>query len=92
MPLTLTAVPNIGASGRIKQILTAWKTAIDAWSVSTEDSITDGFAVTPTIMIGTGPTTGVQMGKIGDIYVKTDTSKVYVAKGTNKASDWVDLT
>jgi len=41
------------------------------------------------VFSGTGAATGVQMEKIGDIYVKTDTAAVYVAKSTTKSSGWV---
>lgn len=41
------------------------------------------------VFSGTGEATSVQMSKIGDIYVKTDTGDVYIAKGTTKATDWV---
>jgi hypothetical protein len=41
------------------------------------------------VFSGTGEATAVQMEKIGDIYVKTDTGNVYIAKGTTKATDWV---
>jgi hypothetical protein len=45
----------------------------------------------PVIFSGTGAATGVQMGKIGDIYIKTDDSTVYIAKGTTKSTDWVQV-
>jgi len=31
------------------------------------------------------------MVKIGDVYVKTDTAKIYISKGLTKASDWVEV-
>ena len=43
----------------------------------------------PKIFSGTGAATNIQMEKIGDIYIKTDTSNVYVAKGVTKSTDWV---
>jgi hypothetical protein len=55
-----------------------------------EDNTAD-LVLFPKIFSGTGEATAVQMSKIGDIYVKTDTSKVYVAKGVTKASDWVEV-
>ena len=55
-----------------------------------EDNTAD-LVLFPKIFSGTGEATTVQMSKIGDIYVKTNTSKVYVAKGVTKASDWVEV-
>jgi len=61
--------------------------AIDAYR--TEDNAVE--VSFPVIFSGTGAATGIQMGKIGDIYVKTDTSNVYIAKGTTKSTDWVEV-
>ena len=55
----------------------------------TEDTATE--LSFPKIFSGTAVATDVEMSKIGDIYIKTDTSKVYVAKGVTKASDWVEV-
>lgn len=43
------------------------------------------------IFSGTAAATTVTMTKKGDIYVKTDTPHVYIAKGTDKAADWVQV-
>ena len=44
-------------------------------------------ATSPTISSGTSaPTTTPK--KIGDIFVKTDTGKVYISAGTSSSSDW----
>ena len=43
----------------------------------------------PKIFSGTAAARNIQMEKIGDIYIKTDTSNVYVAKGVTKSTDWV---
>jgi len=45
----------------------------------------------PKIFSGTSVATDVQMVKIGDVYVKTDTAKIYISKGLTKASDWVEV-
>jgi hypothetical protein len=45
----------------------------------------------PKIFSGTSAATDIQMTKIGDIYIKTDTSTVYIAKGVTKATDWVEV-
>jgi len=54
----------------------------------TADNVTDT-ATYSVVFSGTGASTTVQMGKIGDIYVKTDDGNIYIAKGTTPASDWV---
>ena len=44
-------------------------------------------STSPTITSGTAaPTTTPK--KIGDMYVKTDTGKVYISAGTSSSSDW----
>ena len=43
------------------------------------------------VFSGTAAATTIQKTKKGDIYVKTDTPAIYIAKGTTKASDWVDV-
>ena len=56
----------------------------------TENDVVDTAAFA-TVFSGTGAATGIQMGKIGDIYIKTDDSTVYIAKGTTKSTDWVQV-
>lgn len=43
------------------------------------------------VFSGTAAATTVQMSKKGDIYVKTDTPHVYIAKSTTPASGWVQV-
>jgi len=43
------------------------------------------------IYSGTGAATTIQMSKKGDIYVKTDTPHVYIAKSTTAASGWIQV-
>jgi hypothetical protein len=40
---------------------------------------------------GTGAATTVTPRYIGDIYVKTDDSSVYVAKGLEASTDWIQV-
>jgi hypothetical protein len=40
---------------------------------------------------GTGAATAVDITHIGQLYVKTDTGKLYVAVGLTKATDWAIL-
>jgi len=57
--------------------------------ISTDD--TSDTARYAKVFTGTGAATGVQMSKIGDIYVKTDTGAIYIAKSTTKSSGWVTV-
>jgi len=58
-------------------------------SISTDD--TADTALYAKVFTGTGAATGVQMSKIGDIYIKTDTGSIYIAKSTTKSSGWVTV-
>ena len=49
--------------------------------------INANFAVTPEISSGTSAPSSTP-SKVGDIYIKTDTAKMYVATGTSSSSDW----
>lgn len=40
---------------------------------------------------GTGEATTVTPRYIGDSYVKTDSGTVYISKGLNPATDWVQV-
>lgn len=53
------------------------------------DNILD-LSLFPKIFSGTDQT-ATDPTKIGDLYYNTSTDKLYVAKGTNKATDWVIL-
>ena len=54
------------------------------------DEVTDA-ATYAKVFSGTAAATAVQMSKIGDIYVKTDTPHIYLAKSTTKTSGWVQV-
>lgn len=57
--------------------------------ISTDD--TADTALYAKVFTGTDAATDVQMSKIGDIYIKTDTGAIYIAKSTTKASGWVTV-
>ena len=45
---------------------------------------------TPIITSGSGAPTSIPK-KLGDIYVRTDTSKIYMATGVSASADWTIL-
>lgn len=90
MALTLTTVNSIGAIGYLKTLLKSWKTAIDAWVISTEASIgaKAAAATSPTISSGTSAPSSTP-AKVGDLYVNTTAGALYFAKAATASTDWV---
>jgi hypothetical protein len=58
-----------------------------AFDATVRGQINANFALTPEISSGTATPSSTPK-KVGDIYVKTDTAKIYVATGTASSSDW----
>jgi hypothetical protein len=58
-----------------------------AFDATVRGQVNANFALAPEISSGTS-TPGTTPKKIGDLYIKTDTAKVYVATGTSSSSDW----
>lgn len=58
-------------------------------SITTDD--TTDTATYAKVFTGTDAATAIQMEKIGDIYVKTDTGAIYIAKSTTKSSGWITV-
>lgn len=76
MALTLTEIPTIAAIHKLKQILTAWRTALIA------NELTQ-----PTISSGAGAPSSTPT-KVGDIYVDTTNAKGYIATAISASTDW----
>lgn len=72
----------------IPLISTNQKTVIDNKITAGDTTDSTNYAK---VFSGTAAATSITMTKKGDIYVKTDTPHVYIAKGTTKASDWVQV-
>ena len=83
MSLSLTSIDAIGATAALKQILIAWKSALE-----TAINAKAASATAPKLFSGTGAPTSVVPSKIGDLYVRTaGTVSLYFAHGVTEG-DW----